>query len=239
MTTLSHQPSLRPALASLPPTLQPHAVLSLAPPVDRARSFAVSAGVYALLAGGLIWAAHTGVQAIQTLPPAIGPVVIGVPSPPTPVPVQPHPATPSKAPVMPQQVVPKDLIPDVAPPLDTTDHSGEPPLQSVQASGPGPNATTATNAGPISLSGDSVRILHSVTPTYPPLAKMARRQGQVVIRMTIDTGGIPTDVQAVSGEDVFTLPALQAARQWRFAPATQNGVAVPATFLLTLNFVLK
>lgn len=239
MTTLSHQPGLRPALAALPPTLQPHAVLSLAPPVDRARSFAVSAGVYALLAGGLIWAAHAGVQVIQKLPPTIGPVVIGEPAPPTPVPAQAHPATPTKAPLLPQQVMPKDSIPDVAPPLDTTDHSGDPPLQPVQASGPSTNANATTNAGPISLSGDSVRILHSVTPVYPPLAKMAHRQGQVVIRMTIDTDGIPTDVQAVSGQDVFTLPALQAARQWRFAPATQNGQPVPATFLLTLNFVLR
>jgi len=61
----------------------------------------------------------------------------------------------------------------------------------------------------------------------------------VVIRMTIDERGLPSDVQAVSGIPVLQAPALRAARQWRFEPARQNGQPVAATFLLTLNFVLR
>lgn len=242
MTTLSRQPSLRPApaAAGLPPTLQPHAVLSVAPPTDRTRSLAVSGAVYLLVAGGLAWFAHAAPQILKPLPLPVGPVVLinplANPLPPQPfVKPQVKPATvPDTPPVVSQQ------IPDTPPTLPTADHSHDAPAQTpsgpAQPAGP---ATTASPNGPVNLSGDSVRILHSVTPVYPPLAKMAHKQGQVVIRMTIDTAGNPTDVQAVSGEDIFKLPALQAARQWRFAPATQNGQPVPATFLLTLNFVLR
>ncbi len=244
MTTLSHQPGLRPAhaaassLAALPPTLQPHAVLSLAPPTDRTRSLAVSAAIYAILVGGVIWVAHAGVTAIQKPPINIGPVVIGDPAPPAPIQAQAHPTTPT-TPVVARPVLPHDLIPLNPPPLDLTDHSGEPPAPPAQPTGTGPAGDAGTASSPVSLSGDSVRILHSVTPMYPPLAKMAHLEGQVVVRMTIDTAGIPTEVEAVSGKEVFTQPALQAARQWRFAPATQDGQPVAATFLLTLNFVLR
>jgi len=243
MTTRSPQPSLRPAhaaatLVALPPTLQPHAVLALAPPTDRARSVSVSAAIYAVIAGGVLWAAHAAPEVIKRVMPT-GPIVLIAPMA-NPAPAHPF-VKPATKPVADPTVKPPvtQQIPDTPPVLPTEDHSGDPPAPPAQPTGPSTTGQNASASGPISLSGESVRILHSVTPVYPPLAKMAHRQGEVVVRMTIDTAGVPTDVEAVSGQDVFTIPALQAARQWRFAPATQNGQAVPATFLLTLKFVLR
>lgn len=237
MTTLTLQPGLRPA--HLPPTLQPHAVLNLAPPTARGRSLAASALVYALLGGGLLWMARTGAVATITRPLPIGPTVLIDPAPMRQVAPQIRPAAVPRTTDVPALVPPPAMIPATPADLPTQDLSHEAPA--VPPTGPVSSAADGTGTGnePISLSGDAVRILHEVDPVYPPLAKAAHLQGQVVIRMTIDEQGLPSDVQAVSGVEALQAPALRAARQWRFEPARQNGQAVPATFLLTLNFVLR
>ena len=237
MTTLFRQPSLRPALRDLPPTLQPHAVLSLAPPTDRRRSAALSAAVYALLAGGVILLAKAAPAIVAHPPMDLHPVVILDPGP-TVAPSQPHPVSTPKTPPVTQ------VVPPVAPPiptdapsqLPTTDHSQDPPSSPVPST-----AAAAPGSGgePISVSMDALRVLRQVDPRYPPMAKMAHLQGQVVLRMTIDDQGVPAQVDAVSGPAGLRASALDAARQWRFEPARQDGQAVPATFLLTLNFVLR
>ncbi|HET8901450.1 MAG TPA: energy transducer TonB, partial [Holophagaceae bacterium] len=196
MTTLTLQPGLRPA--PLPPTLQPHAVLSLAPPTDWRRSAAVSVMVYAILGGGLFWMAHAGVVAIQKLPPTIGPVVLNEAPPTTVRTVAPaHPVVATKAPDVPviARTAPSDAIPETPASLPTQNLSNDPPTAPPTNPATGP----ATASGPISLSGDAVHVLYQVNPVYPPLAMAAHLQGQVVIRMTIDERGLPSDVQAVSG----------------------------------------
>jgi protein TonB len=85
---------------------------------------------------------------------------------------------------------------------------------------------------------NAVRILHQVNPVYPALARMTHVQGPVVLMMTIDQAGVPTDVQVLEGHPVFREEAVRAARQWRFEPARVEGRPVPASFRLTLNFRL-
>jgi len=240
MTTRFNQPSLRPAPA-LPPTLQPHAVLALAPPTDRRRSAAMSAAVYAVLAGGAIWFAHAGATAVLHPPVPVGPVVIIDPAPLAPAPMKTlaTPATKATPLPVPAQAPTHPLIPDTTPTaLPSENLSNLPPAQ--PQGNASPNTTgTGTGEAPLSISMDAVRILHQVTPSYPVLAKMSHRQGQVVIRMTIDAKGVPVQVETVSGPDMFLASATQAARQWRFTPAMQDGQPVAATFLLTLDFVLR
>ncbi|HTL97433.1 MAG TPA: hypothetical protein VL181_01390, partial [Holophagaceae bacterium] len=103
MTTLFRQPGLRPAQApaALPPTLQPHAVLSLAPPTDRARSAAFSAAIYALLAGGVILLARAGTAIASRPPIATGPTVYIDSARPAVAPTLPHAVTTPKLPTVP------------------------------------------------------------------------------------------------------------------------------------------
>lgn len=233
MTTLTLQPGLRPA--HLPPTLQPHAVLSLAPPTDRRRSLGASLAVYALVGGGALWLGRARAEARPPLMP-VGPIVLLNPAPfPRALPAF-HPPSPAHAPLLAQPpAMPSQLIPDAPAQLPTQDLSNQPPAPAV----PDPAGAAGPAGGPITLSGDAVRILRQVNPAYPSMAVAAHLQGQVVIRMTIDAQGLPAQVEAVSGPQVFQEPAMRAARQWRFEPARQNGEPVPATFLLTLNFVLR
>lgn len=242
MTTRFNQPSLRPAPAipDLPPGLQPHAVLALAPPTDRRRSAAMSAAVYAVLAGGVIWLAHTGAAAILHPPMTHGTFDINE-QPPIATPAPMHPAAAPKTPAVPvlaKVTPPSDAIPDTTAPLSTVDHSMDPPATPTTST-PTTPMVTGNGGGPVSLSSDAVRVLHQVNPQYPPLAIASRLQGQVVVRMVIDEQGVPIQAEAVSGPEVFKGPAMRAAQQWRFAPAMSEGRAVPATFLLTLNFVLR
>lgn len=236
MTTLTLQPGLRPA--QLPPTLQPHAVLSLAPPTDRRRSALISAAVYTLLGGGLLWIGRVRAEAKPVFHP-MGPVVILDPAPFQPALPAFHPVAQSHAevpvlvhpPVLASQVIPE--TPGALPSQDLSHEVLFPPVSNPA------DGTTGTGSAPITLSGDAVRVLHQVDPVYPTLAMAAHLQGQVVIRMTIDERGLPSEVVAVSGPRVFQEPALRAARQWHFEPARENGRPVPATFLLNLNFVLR
>ena len=84
-----------------------------------------------------------------------------------------------------------------------------------------------------------VQILSQVQPTYPILAKMTRVQGPVVLRMTIDRHGVPTEVLVASGPQPLQAEAVRAAKLWRFVPATVDGQAVAATFQLTILFSLR
>jgi protein TonB len=84
-----------------------------------------------------------------------------------------------------------------------------------------------------------VQVLHRVDPVYPALARLVGAQGDVVLRMTIDAKGLPSEVKVVSGPEALRAEALRCARQWRFTPALMGGEAVPAAFNLTLRFMLR
>ena len=61
-----------------------------------------------------------------------------------------------------------------------------------------------------------------------------------MLRIDVDARGVPTDVQVVerSGDRdrAFDRAAIEAARQWRFQPATRNGEPVAATVQLPVEF---
>jgi TonB family protein len=60
----------------------------------------------------------------------------------------------------------------------------------------------------------------------------------VRVNMTVDASGKPTDLKVVQSTDVFTDQAiLAAASQYRFKPATLNGIAVPMQ--MTVNFKIQ
>ena len=89
------------------------------------------------------------------------------------------------------------------------------------------------NRAPQPLAGNPV-------PAYPRSALRAGQEGAVMLRIDIDARGVPTDVQVVerSGDRdrAFDRAAIEAARQWRFQPATRNGEPVAATVQLPVEF---
>lgn len=73
---------------------------------------------------------------------------------------------------------------------------------------------------------------------YPPLAKQARIQGEVVIDSVIDTQGHVTQMKVVSGSPLLVQAAEQALAQWRYQPTPLNGQPVAVDMLVTLYFQL-
>ena len=65
-----------------------------------------------------------------------------------------------------------------------------------------------------------------VEPVYPPLAKMTRIRGSVLVRLIIGTDGKVRGARALSGHPLLVQAALDAVRQWSFTPFVKNGLAV-------------
>lgn len=82
------------------------------------------------------------------------------------------------------------------------------------------------------------RILNKVEPAYPPLARSARVQGQVLLTAIISKDGSIQDLRVLSGHPMLVPAALDAVRQWRYKPYLLNGEPVEVETTVTVNFIL-
>jgi len=94
-------------------------------------------------------------------------------------------------------------------------------------------------ARPISIShmseGD---LVHKILPTYPPLARAVRLQGQVVMQAVISKQGAIENLRVVSGHPMLVPAAIEAVRQWRYRPYILNSEPVEVETQITVNFSL-
>ena len=82
-------------------------------------------------------------------------------------------------------------------------------------------------------------LIHRVQPLYPPLARQARIQGQVVLRAVIRRDGVIENLQVLSGHPMLVQVAIDAVKQWRYRPFSLNGEPVEVETQVTVNFVLS
>jgi periplasmic protein TonB len=82
-------------------------------------------------------------------------------------------------------------------------------------------------------------LIHRVEPVYPPLARAARVQGEVVLSAVIDTNGQIQNLQLVSGHPMLVPSALAAVKQWRYKPYLLNGQPVEVETTITVIFTLS
>jgi protein TonB len=81
-------------------------------------------------------------------------------------------------------------------------------------------------------------LVHKVLPTYPPLARNVRIQGQVVLQAVISKQGIIENLRLLSGHPMLVPAAIEAVRQWRYRPYVLNNEPVEVETLITVNFSL-
>lgn len=81
----------------------------------------------------------------------------------------------------------------------------------------------------------------NAAPPYPEAARRRGEQGAVLLELAIGTDGRVMAVQVVrsSGSPILDEAARRAALDWRFRPARQDGVPVPATARTTVHFRLE
>jgi protein TonB len=82
-------------------------------------------------------------------------------------------------------------------------------------------------------------LIRKVTPNYPPLAKQARIQGQVVLQAEISKEGTIQNLQLISGHPMLAPAAIEAVRQWRYKPYLLNGEPVAVETQVVVNFSLS
>jgi TonB family protein len=73
-------------------------------------------------------------------------------------------------------------------------------------------------------------------PNYPAEALRARVEGTVTLRATVDRTGAVQSVQLIGGPPILAPAAIEAVRQWRYAPTTLNGQAVECTEDISVIF---
>lgn len=83
------------------------------------------------------------------------------------------------------------------------------------------------------------RKVHDVRPRYPVDARKEKVQGVVILNSVVDEEGRVAEVHVVREAPMgLTEAAVAAVRQWRYEPAVKDGVAVPVSFVTTINFRL-
>jgi TonB family protein len=73
-----------------------------------------------------------------------------------------------------------------------------------------------------------------VAPVYPPLARMARIEGTLVVKFAVDNDGEATDLTFESGHPLLRGAVTEAAKHWRF-PKDSAGKQIEATIQFILN----
>ena len=91
---------------------------------------------------------------------------------------------------------------------------------------------------PVPAGGDlkQARLLSSVAPIYPQLARNQRVSGDVRIDALIDVNGRVTATKVVSGPALLYQSAIDAVRQWKYQPATLNGKPMAMHLTITVQF---
>jgi protein TonB len=81
-------------------------------------------------------------------------------------------------------------------------------------------------------------IIRKVEPEYPPIARTARIQGEVVLNAIISKEGTIENLTVESGHPLLIPAALAAVRQWRYRPFFVSGepVEVETRVIVTFKF---
>jgi protein TonB len=82
-------------------------------------------------------------------------------------------------------------------------------------------------------------LVRRVNPNYPPLARQARIQGQVVLRAVISKDGSIENLTLVSGHPMLAPAAIDAVKQWKYKPYLLNGEPVEVDTEVQVNFTLS
>jgi TonB family protein len=90
------------------------------------------------------------------------------------------------------------------------------------------NETAAAVESPILVTPEDMpaQLVYRVAPIYPPLARQARIQGIVILRIIINKVGEVRETQLVSGHPMLAPAAVEAVKKWTYIPYESGGKTV-------------
>ena len=111
-----------------------------------------------------------------------------------------------------------------------------------QGAGIGPGADAGTGGGPYRAGAgiEAPRLRREVKPTYTDAARRRGLEGEVLVEIVVRRDGSVGDVRVIRrlGEGLDA-KAVEAVKQWQFAPATRHGVPVDVIVEVSLQFKLR
>jgi Gram-negative bacterial TonB protein C-terminal/PilZ domain len=83
---------------------------------------------------------------------------------------------------------------------------------------------------------EPARLISSVSPAYPAVARSQNIAGDVVIDALVDPTGRVTDMNVVSGPILLRQPAMESVRMSKYSPARLDGRPVSTHLLVTVRY---
>ncbi len=83
------------------------------------------------------------------------------------------------------------------------------------------------------------KLVHSVRPVYPDVARQAGIEGTVRLKAIIARDGSVQALKVISGEPALANAAVEAVRKWRYRPTVMEGKPVAVVTTVTVEFQLK
>ena len=81
------------------------------------------------------------------------------------------------------------------------------------------------------------KLVHTVSPVYPDVARLAHLSGIVVLEAVVGVDGKVEAVKTLDANPVLEQAAIDAVEQWRYQPLLLNGV--PTRFILTVTLTFR
>ncbi len=78
--------------------------------------------------------------------------------------------------------------------------------------------------------------IHDEPPKYPPMARIAHIQGDVVLLVTLSAKGDVAELKVISGYPLLIQAAIDAVHQWKYKPHLLNGKPVEVETVITVKF---
>ncbi len=104
------------------------------------------------------------------------------------------------------------------------------------------NWRSLPNAPEIKLNANSAagfipaQAIRKVQPQYPSIARGSNVGGSVLVMVTIDTEGSVISTKVIEGPDILRRAAEEAARKWKFRPATRDGQVIESEQIIQFRF---
>jgi TonB family protein len=98
---------------------------------------------------------------------------------------------------------------------------------------------------PVTNAAEITRLASNEVPSqaqgtsYPSLSHQMKVLGSVVLQVFVSPDGGIRDLHVISGNPILVSAAVEAARQWKFAPYVQNGQAMETQAKIQVNFTIN
>ncbi len=113
--------------------------------------------------------------------------------------------------------------------ISTVSHTDNPPEPPVLFASAGSSSKTAIEP----------KLISSTRPVYPPQAKQANVEGDVLVVAEIDLNGKVIAAKATAGPVFLRQAAVDAVRNWKYEPATMDGRLTSMKITVKFQFRLK